>query len=87
MTFIPLSLVAVYWITVRELTSGGVRLSPPSVLLDEVIPDIFDVTAGVALIIAGGSIWYGRGSISRVLGALMILLGVAVLVLNMLGII
>jgi hypothetical protein len=52
--------------------------------MDEVIPDIYDVTAGVVLIISGVSLWYFEGS-SRIWGALMILLGVAVLILNMLG--
>ena len=38
--------------------------------MDEVIADIYDVTAGVALIIAGVILWYGGG---RIWGALMIL--------------
>ena len=54
--------------------------------MDEVIADIYDVTAGVALIIAGVILWYGGGS-SRIWGMLMILLGVVVLILNMLGMI
>ena len=63
--------------------------------MDEIIPDIYDVTAGVVLIIAGISLWYGGriagvsvwygGRSSRIWGALMILLGVVVLILNMLG--
>jgi hypothetical protein len=52
--------------------------------MDEVIADIWDVTAGVVLIIAGVSLWYCGGR-SKVWGALMILLGVVVLILNMLG--
>ncbi len=54
--------------------------------MDEVIADIYDVTAGVSLIIAGVILWYGGGS-SGIWGALMILLGVVVLILNMLGMI
>ena len=30
--------------------------------MDEIIPDIWDVTAGVALIIAGVSLWFVGGS-------------------------
>jgi hypothetical protein len=56
-------------------------------LMDEVIADIYDVTGGVALIIAGVFLWHGGGSGSRIWGALMILLGVVVLILNMLGMI
>ena len=52
-------------------------------LMDEIIPDIWDVTAGVALIIAGVILWYGGDS--RIWAASMILLGVVVLILNMLG--
>jgi hypothetical protein len=52
--------------------------------MDEIIPDIWDVTAGVALIIAAVSLWFVGGS-RRIWGALMILLGVMVLILNMLG--
>jgi len=52
---------------------------------DEVIADIYDVTAGVALIITGIYLWYDGGSGSRIWGALIILLGVVVLILNTLG--
>jgi len=51
---------------------------------DEVIADIYDVTVGVALIITGIYLWYGGGTGSRIWGALMILLGGVVLILNML---
>ena len=60
------------------------RMSPAP--MDEVIADIYDVTAGVSLIIAGVILWYGGGS-SGIWGALMIVLGVVVLILNMLGVI
>mgnify|MGYP003439267253 CR=1 FL=1 len=52
--------------------------------MEEAIADIYDVTAGITLIIAGAILWYGGGS-SRIWGAVMILLGVVVLILNMLG--
>ena len=52
---------------------------------DEVIADIYDVTAGVALIITGIYLWYDGGSGSRIWGALIILLGVVILILNTLG--
>jgi len=51
----------------------------------EVVADVYNVTAGVALIIAGISLWVGGGSGSKIWGALMILLGVGVLTLNALG--
>jgi len=51
-----------------------------------VFADIYNVTAGVALIIAGISLSYGDGSGSKIWGVLMILLGVAVLTLNLLGV-
>ena len=50
-----------------------------------VFADIYNVTAGVALIIVGISLWCGGGSGSKLWGALLILLGVVVLTLNMLG--
>jgi hypothetical protein len=52
--------------------------------MDEVIADIYDVTAGVVLIVAGVILWYDGGR-SRIWGALMVLLGAVVLILNMLG--
>jgi hypothetical protein len=50
-----------------------------------VFADIYNVTAGVALIIVGISSWCDGGSGSKLWGVPMLLLGVVVLSLNMLG--
>jgi hypothetical protein len=55
--------------------------------MDEVIADIYEVTAGVLLIIAGVFLWHGGGVGSRIWGSLIILLGVVVLILDILGVI
>ena len=55
--------------------------------MEERIADIYNVIAGIALIIAGIFLSYGGRADSRIWGALMTLLGVVILILNMQGMI
>jgi len=55
--------------------------------MEERIADLYNVIAGIALTIAGIFLGYDGGTGSRIWGALMILLGVVMLILNMLGMI